>query len=118
MSLHPVETHQTVVCVAIRDRRVLEFVYRGKPRVVEPYCHGLTTTGLECVRAVQVGGGGSGFGFGKLWALGKMTNLRLAERTFVPDDPDYNPHDSAFAGIHCRVAAVQRLAAAGGRSRA
>jgi hypothetical protein len=117
MSLPPVET-DSLVCVAIRERRVLEFVYDGKPRVVEPYCHGVTAKGADSLRAVQTGGQGSGFGFGKMWTIAKMTNVRLTDRGFVPDDPNYNPDDSALVRIHCRVVPVARLRlVAGGRSR-
>ena len=107
------------MCEAIREHRVLEFVYGEKRRVVEPYCHGVTAKGADSLRAVQVGGQGSGFGFGKMWTIDKMTDVHLTERTFVPDDPSYNPDDSAMVRIHCRVepAARLRLVAAGGRSR-
>ena len=33
---------ETVVCRAIREHRVLSFVYYDKLRIVEPYCHGVT----------------------------------------------------------------------------
>jgi hypothetical protein len=109
----------SIVCQAIREHRILEFVYGGKPRLVEPYCHGTTARGLESLRAVQVGGQGWGFGFGKMWTIDKMDGLRVTDRTFVPDDPDYNPDDSAMVRIHCRVERMRalRLVASGGRSR-
>jgi hypothetical protein len=98
------------VCRAIRDLRVLEFVYEGRRRVVHPYCHGVTPKGEDSLRAIQVGGQGSGYGFGKMWVLAKMTDVRLTDRTFVPDDPHYNPNDSAMAHIHCRVERVAQPA--------
>jgi hypothetical protein len=63
----------------------------------QPAWHGLTRQGAETHRAVQVSshGGSSGRAFGKL-------------RTFAPDDPDYNPHDSALGELHCRVKAAPR----------
>ena len=93
------------VCRAIRERRLLEFDYGDKHRVTEPYCHGISTTGKQSVRALQVGGATrpGGFGFGKMWTIEKMANVRLSDATFVPDDPDYNPDDSAMAVIHCRI---------------
>ncbi len=92
-----------VICAAIRDLTELEFDYHGSHRVVRPYCHGATRGGNESLRAVQVGGGSNGFGFGKLWTVAEIANLRTNGRAFVPDDPDYNPDDSAMATIHCRV---------------
>ena len=93
------------ICEAIAGRVILEFDYDRRRRVVQPYCHGVTTTGQETLRAVQIGGEtrSGGFGYGKLFAVAKMRNLRLTDRSFVPDDPDYNPDDSAMAEIHCRV---------------
>jgi hypothetical protein len=98
-------TTSTLICEAIRKRLLLEFVYQGKRRVVAPYCHGVSTRGLEVLRAVQVGGeSGSGkLGMGKLWALTDMIGLRLLEEPFAANDPLYNPNDSAMKQIHCRV---------------
>jgi hypothetical protein len=93
------------VCQAIRERRLLEFDYDGKRRVTEPYCHGTSTTGKESVRALQVGGNTrpGGFGFGKMWTIAKMADVSVSQTTFVPDDPNYNPDDSAMSAIHCRI---------------
>jgi hypothetical protein len=119
MGIPPDDRVEAIVCRAIRELRVLEFDYYDKRRVVEPYCHGVTPKGADSLRAVQIGGQGPGFGFGKMWTIEKMSNVRLTDRTFVPDDPHYNPDDSAMVRIHCRVerVAALRLAAAGGRSR-
>jgi hypothetical protein len=102
------ETSSTkdAICRAIRRCLTVQFVYEGRLRVVHPYCHGVTRTGHDALRAVQVGGASSsksGFGFGKLWTLAKMTQVRVLDRSFDPNDPHYNPDDSAFAHIHCRV---------------
>jgi hypothetical protein len=84
---------------------VLEFEYDGLHRVVEPYCHGISSRGVEVLRAVQVGGASrsGGLGFGKLWSVAKIVGPRLTAAPFVPDDPDYNPNDSGMKRIHCRV---------------
>lgn len=92
------------ICGAIRDRILLEFDYDGLHRVVAPYCHGFSSKG-EVLRAIQVRGDSHshGMGFGKLWAVEKMQNLRQTAESFVPDDPHYNPKDSAMTTIHCSV---------------
>jgi len=93
------------ICEAIRTRTVLEFDYEAYHRAVHPYCHGATAKGHEVLRAVQVEGKSrsGGFGYGKLWTVAQMKNVRLTGRGFVPDDPDYNPNDTAMVEIHCRV---------------
>lgn len=98
-------TTTDLICEAIRKRVRLEFRYHGLARVVEPYCHGISTRGAESLRAIQVGGASSsrGYGFGKLWTVAEMTEPRLSGESFTPNDPDYNPDDSAMSQIHCRV---------------
>jgi hypothetical protein len=93
------------VCRAIETLCLLELEYDGHPRVVAPYVHGWTRNGDEVLRAIQVGGTSrsGGFGFGKLWRVDKMRNLRNTLTAFVPDDPNYNPDDSMIAKIHCRL---------------
>ena len=88
---------------AIRKRALLEFHYHGRLRVVAPYCYGVSTRGVEVLRAIQVRGlsASGGLGFGKLWAVAKMINPRLLDETFVPEDPNYNPNDSGMTQIYC-----------------
>ena len=94
----------SVICEAIRKRRLLQFQYHGKLRVVAPYCHGVSTRGTEVLRAIQVGGEiGSGGLIGKLWAVTDIIGVRLLDTPFTPDDPNYNRDDSAMKQIHCRV---------------
>lgn len=96
---------QSIICNAIRNRSLLEFHYHGLHRIVAPYCHGISTRGVEVLRAIQVRGSSSsgGFGFGKLWIVAEMIEPRLVSETFVPDDPNYNPNDSGMKQIHCRI---------------
>jgi hypothetical protein len=95
------------ICEAIRRRVLLEFRYNDRLRVVAPYCHGVSTRGSDVLRAVQVRGesssGSGGLGFGKLWTVADMVGLRVLDESFTPDDPRYNPNDSAMTRIHCRV---------------
>ena len=103
----PMKTGATVdlICRAIRERRLLTFSYNGQERVVAPYCCGLSTRDAEVLRAVQVGGASSSgrFGFGKLWRVAQLKDVRLSDETFVANDPNYNPEDSAMKQIICRV---------------
>ncbi len=97
----------SLICDAIRTRSLLEFDYHGLHRVVAPYCHGVSTRGVEVLRGVQVRGatssGRGGLGFGKLWAVADLVGLRLSTERFEPDDPHYNPDDHAMRQIHCRI---------------
>jgi WYL domain len=42
--------------VAIRERRSVEFRYRGTPRVAHPHAIFVASTGTHCLDAVQVAG--------------------------------------------------------------
>ena len=57
------------------------------------------------LRAVQVRGGSAsgGMGFGKLWAVAEIADLRMLDELFAPDDPDYNPRDRAMTRIYCGI---------------
>lgn len=95
----------SLICGAITKRARLEFKYQGRHRVVEPYCLGISTKGVELLRAVQVRGSSSsrGYGFGKLWTVAAIEELRVTDETFEPSDPHYNPDDSAMKKIRCRI---------------
>jgi hypothetical protein len=95
----------SVLCDAIRTRSLLEFDYHRLHRVVVPYCHGVSTRGVEVLRAVQVRGSSAsgGFGFGKLWVVADIVEPRMTGERFVPDDPGYNAEDHAMKTIHCRI---------------
>jgi hypothetical protein len=92
------------ICEAIQTHLRLKFLYGGKRRLVEPYCHGTSTTGAEVLRAVQVGSRSkrSSPGVGKLWLVAEMSDLTLAE-PFSPSDPNYKPNDRAMKIVHCRI---------------
>ncbi len=100
------------ICETIRLHHRLAFVYDGLARVVEPYCHGISTAGLEVLRAIQIAGasrsGRLKVSSGKLWLVGKMQEVRSTGQKFVPSDPHYNPDDTAMRVIHCRVEVVRR----------
>ncbi|HEY5759575.1 MAG TPA: hypothetical protein VIU34_27330 [Steroidobacter sp.] len=90
---------------AIRRRALLQFHYDDHFRVVAPYCFGLSTRDIDSLRAVQVRGSSSSnaLGFGKLWTVSKMRDLRILDETFIPNDPNYNPEDKGMKQIYCRI---------------
>jgi hypothetical protein len=94
-----------LICKAIRKRALLEFVYHNRRRVVAPYCCGASSRGGDVLRAVQVRGGSAsgGMGFGKLWTIAEIADLRMLDEVFTPGDPDYNPQDRAMTRIYCGI---------------
>jgi hypothetical protein len=94
-----------IICQAIQQRRKLAFYYKGLRRIVAPYCYGFSTADAEILRAIQLGGQSTSrkYGMGKLWTVSLMSQLELIDETFGPDDPNYNPNDSAMKRIICRI---------------
>lgn len=72
------------LCDAIAKHRLIEFDYNGVHR-----------------RAIEIDGRSPPFG--KLWTVAKMQDLPVMEQPFTPNDPDYNPNDTAMVTIQCRV---------------
>lgn len=66
--------------------------------MVAPYCLGISTRGVDVLRAVQVRGlsASGALGLGKLWTVADMVEPHLLAETFIPDDQNYNPDDSAM----------------------
>lgn len=81
----PIRLPAAAICEAVRSRRLLEFRYQGRSRVVAPYCHGVSARGAEVLRAVQVRGesASGGFGFGKLWKVAAMQDLRVLDEAYA-----------------------------------
>ncbi|WP_129781637.1 hypothetical protein [Peristeroidobacter soli] len=94
-----------IISEAIRRHALLQFHYDDHLRVVAPYCYGVSTRGADSLRAIQVRGSSlsNALGFGKLWTVSKMRDLRMLEETFTPDDPNYNPEDKGMKKIYCRI---------------
>lgn len=95
----------SLVCEAIRRRVLTTFFYDGGPRMVEPYCHGMSSTGKGLVRAYQVEGfsrSGQPVGW-KLFETMKMVDVHLTDDHFPGDRPDFNPDDPHMRVVHCRV---------------
>lgn len=93
------------ICEAIQQRRKLVFDYHGLRRIVAPYCYGISTRDAQILRAIQVGGQSSShkYGIGKLWTVSEMSQLEVLEESFEPDDPNYNPNDSAMKRVICCI---------------
>ncbi len=68
---------------------------------------GISTRDADVLRAIQLRGSSSSGKvakpFGKLWTVSEMVGLRVLDEPFTPNDPNYNPNDSAMKHIYCRI---------------
>lgn len=86
---------------AIHQKKVVEFRYEGRTRVVEPHAVGVMTTGRPGLRAYQVGGY-SESGTQPPWRLyrvDKMGGLVVTSKTFPGPRDGYRRGDPIFASI-------------------
>jgi hypothetical protein len=86
---------------AIRQKLVLQFIYNGKLRTVEPQTYGLSTAGQEVLRAYErtIPNGSKRAGMAKLFDLNKISSLRKSGQSFSQALPTHNPDDSAMVEI-------------------
>ena|SRR5689334_10939165 len=96
---------KNIFCEAIERKALLEFHYQGHLRIVQPYCFGVSKRDKNVLRAVQVRGSSASnqLGIGKLWSVDEVLAPRILDETFAPNDPTYNPNDTAMKRIYCRL---------------
>jgi len=88
---------------AITNKKIIEFFYDGKQRIVEPYLIGTTTTGKQSLRAYQIGGhSNSGIPSWKMFTIMKISSVKVTDNAFSKKS-DYNPNDKGMIKILHRV---------------
>jgi hypothetical protein len=85
---------------AILHKRRLRFTYNGQPRLVEPQCYGVGTTGTELLRAHQLRGG---LPPEPLFEVRKIQQLEVLDEAFTRPGPHYRKDDSAMRIIFCQL---------------
>ena len=92
------------LCKAIQQKRVIRFLYDGDLRVVEPFCHGVSTAGHEVLRGYQMRGQSESHELGwKLFTVSEMSGLTITDETFNGVRKFYRPNDQAMTKFFCRV---------------
>ncbi|BDX37996.1 hypothetical protein CYCD_13510 [Tenuifilaceae bacterium CYCD] len=97
---------ETKICEAIRERLLIEFIYDGQIRIVEPYILGVhKDTSSKVLLAYQVGGHieNENAPLWKLYKVEKMGKMKLTEDTFSKLRKGYKVDDKRFARILCNA---------------
>ena len=95
------------ICEAIDTQKVIKFLYKGQPRIAEPYIYGISAAGKYILLAYQTGGYSSTNKFG--WKLFEITNisvLNVTESEFVVIGAErlrYDPIDKRFLRTFCAI---------------
>lgn len=94
-----------IISEAIDSRRLLEFIYDGHRRVVEPHTFGVSRTGKDTLAAFQVEGTSSR-GVVPAWAqftVDKIEGLKLVDQSFADARPGYTRGDSRMKTIYNQI---------------
>jgi len=94
------------ICCAIARHRLLELVYNGQPRLIEPYSHGFSSDGQEMLVGFQrAGGSESGQVEGwKAMAVDRIERLVVVDVSFIPSRGDYRAGRSKNIDVlHCEI---------------
>jgi len=96
---------EKAIISAIRNRNVLEFLYNGKPRIVEPQTYGISIAGHPLLRGYQrAGENSSGQTKGlRLFETAKMSRLKRTSERFTKARPEHNPNDSALKEVRATL---------------
>lgn len=87
---------QTVLVEAVKMARIVDILYKGSWRTVEPHLIGVNQKGNVCLSAFQISGG-SGFSW-RAFLLKEIGQVALRDEVFEIRD-GYNPNDSTMLSI-------------------
>lgn len=94
------------LCAAITGRRLIDFVYDGRPRTVIPAAYGRhKTTANVVLRAYQIAGTSSSrpVPLWDLFLVERMTECVILDETFTSDPPSYARGDKHMSEIYCQL---------------
>ncbi len=95
----------TMVCDAIRSRRLLRFVYEGYERIVEPHVYGINTQSHEMLSCYLVGGWSASKAEAgwRNYLVREMHDVQVLAEPFAETRAGFNPQDDAFRQVYCRL---------------
>ena len=94
---------------AIRERRVLTFVYNGHPRTVEPHACGVASTGEAVLHGYQTAGGSASRpppGW-RTFSIAEIRDLALAAPSFPGARDGYSPNEMRLDPLWAELPAAE-----------
>ena len=95
----------TIICDAIRTKRLIRFIYEGYERIVEPHLHGINTANHEMLSGWLVGGWSesrSEPGW-RNYLVRDMRDVHALSERFEGPRPRYNAFDPGVRQVFCRL---------------
>lgn len=94
------------ICDSIKGKNIIEFLYEGGNRVVEPHCYGIhKQTENEVLCGYQISGYSQSGNIPdwRLYDVSKITGLKITEKIFSKPRQYYNPNDKRMSKIFCNI---------------
>jgi hypothetical protein len=98
----------TIICDAIRARRLIRFVYEGYERIVEPHMHGINRANHEVLSGWLVGGWSESRpepGW-RNYLVRDMHDVHALTDSFEGPRPKYNAFDPQMRQVFCRLSPI------------
>jgi len=93
-----------LLCRAIVEKRLLQFKYDGRSRIVEPFCFGIGPADSYVLKGFQIRGADKTKPLcWRLYYLAEMSQLNITQHGFKGKRPDYNPEDPLITKIICSI---------------
>lgn len=99
-------TTKEIICAAINQKRLLQFQYESRTRVVEPHLLGRNSAGHDALCAYFVRGYSESHNRPnwREYLLSKIKYPTILNETFPEPRKGYNPNDKRMEKIYCRLA--------------
>jgi len=100
------EKKDAIIKKAINARVLLEFLYRGHRRRIEPYIYGVTKKGRVAIKGVQVAGTtkpGSKIPDWDIFYVKDIVHLHPTGANFYTNFKGYKPTDKKFKEVYIKV---------------
>ena len=103
----------SIICDAIRARRLIRFVYEGYERIVEPHIHGINSANHEMLSGWLVGGwsGSKPEPGWRNYLIKDMHDVHALADGFEQPRARYNAFDKQMRQVFCRVEPADAVAA-------
>lgn len=100
----PLDQKRDLLCRAIAEKRLVQFKYDGRLRIVEPFCCGISNANNYVLRGFQIRGTDKTKPLcWRLYELAEMSQLNVTQHNFKGNRKEYNPEDPALTEIFCRI---------------
>ena len=99
-----VDEKRDLLCRAISEKRIVQFKYDGRSRIVEPFCCGMNSAENYVMRGFQIRGSDKTKPLcWRIYELAGMSQLSVTNHSFNGKRADYTPADPLVTEIFCSI---------------